>query len=154
MFFGCTQTNSQLPVSNSSVNTSVPNFFNPDKSGAFIRENRSPVEGQILAEINDSDGRIPILYFYSSHCSACAEVAPLMMEVEKYFENETRFVKYDVSTDAGFAGYNKFAADVGIPSNARYVPVVLIGNKTLTGIWEIKRENVYLEFFKLTNWSG
>jgi thiol-disulfide isomerase/thioredoxin len=98
------------------------------------------------------NGTLPVvIYYYSSKCTASKEVAPLIAEVEAYFNGTAKFREYDVITPEGLAAYNTFATQRNITK--RYVPLIRMDNLTLTGLAEINRSSVYNSLFAYINGS-
>lgn len=149
LFFsvGCLSDNPPAqPAKNISYNSSL---FVP-QSGTNV-----PFHGSVIPETPSPavpNSSLPAIeYYFSSHCSASSEVAPLMVQVKSDFAGNITILAYDVSTSDGFSKYNEFAAANGIPQNVRYVPVIKIGDKILTGTWGINKSGVYGEIYNYLN---
>ncbi|MFA6530130.1 MAG: thioredoxin domain-containing protein [Candidatus Micrarchaeia archaeon] len=113
-------------------------------------ENKTAIIAIPPAQSDILNSSFPVVeYYYSSSCSACKEIAPLIAQVQKDFSSNITIIGFDVSTGDGFKQYNKFAAINNIPSNARYIPAIKIGNKILTGTWGINQSGIYEEIYNL-----
>lgn len=90
-----------------------------------------------------------VYYYYSSTCSASKEAAPLIAEIKAAFAGKMDFYEYNILNKTGMQEYDRFALKNNITT--RYVPMIVIGNRTLTGLGEIKRENLYSALFEYLN---
>jgi len=134
---GCTSTTEKASMGNSITVKTIEN--KSTASNISVKGNLSVTENKTYS-FNDE-----FAYFYSSKCSACKEIWPLLSEIKGNFSKYAKFNEYDVITKEGMASFQLFLVKHNITK--AYVPTIIIGNKTLVGLDQITRATLYASMF-------
>jgi len=82
-------------------------------------------------------GKLNTSYFYSPNCAYCRQIAPLIENLQKQFQNNTTWGAYNVMTPEGYAAFEQMAKKFNLPNSSRVAPLVAAGNQSLIGGPEI-----------------
>jgi thiol-disulfide isomerase/thioredoxin len=145
LVFGCTQSTTSSTI----TNTTKANVSAPFPSNPFSNLSTNPAS---VNETTEPEPNLPTVdYYFSPKCSACNEIAPLMVKLQENLSGVIYFRRHDLTTQKGWNDFNAFTTRFSVPDNKRYIPVLVIGNKTFTGLDGIKSWIVYPELLEFAN---
>ena len=80
------------------------------------------------------DEPVCIVYFYGEGCPHCANVKPVLDDLEKRYANQIEIRRFEVYHNLeNYQLYNKFCGIRNIPLEQRGVPLVAVGNQYYMG---------------------
>ena len=120
------------PENNSLVNSSN---ISASESSTIVSENTSLENLSLNASSSLNKTRVD--YYYSSVCQFCIAIKPHIQEIEKKYENETKWYWFNVLTNEGLESYNQMALHFNFSLAERVVPVVVINNTHLSDLFQI-----------------
>lgn len=144
LILGCTGTNAA--IGNASVSASSNNLPEANSSLLTLPEPTT--------NLNEITGLPTVDFYFSPKCSACQEVDPLIKLLEQNFSGKITFRFHDLTTQQGWDDFNRYAKKFGIPDNKRYIPVLVIGNRTFTGLDGLKSWIIYPALLNYSNTTG
>lgn len=134
------------------ISSQNPVLVNSSSSFSSNQENNQSLTLNVTVIMNSStnitvnESEYTVVYYYSSKCSACKEIAPLYAEIKGNFSKYAKFKEYDIVEKNGQVAFGKFVSGHNITK--AYVPTIIIGEKVLVGLDGMKRENLYYAMFE------
>ncbi len=141
LLLGCVAESSSL-----ADNTSV-RYQSPDVSSNEAVSVIEPAAAELTlnnSRVNNSEIKnsslVQVYFYYSPICPFSHAIAPYVDLVATKYANSTEWHRFNVLDSLDILEYNAMAAQFNLTEgNGRVVPIIVIGNTSLSGMFEINR---------------